>query len=166
MEKRQVIITSLVLGAAAAGSLLAVSQTQAHGIDAGFGDFAAKFAQRFNLNEADVQAFMEEQRAEGMVDMQLKMEEHLDQAVADGKITAEQKTAIVAKHEEMKANMEEIKSLPQAERKEALDQQREEMKAWAEANGLKDTFFLGGPGPGHKGMGFHGRGGFKLKTNH
>ena len=85
------------------------------------------------------------------------MTERLDQAVTDGKITAEQKDLIIAKGKEMKQKMEEIRNLSSdTERKTAMEQLRTDTEKWLSDNKI-DQRFLGplggmrGPGRGHGG---------------
>jgi hypothetical protein len=53
--------------------------------------------------------------------------------------------------EEMKPNQEEIQNLSQEERRAKREAHREEMKSWAEENGidLKDLMPVGGQGRGN-----------------
>lgn len=103
--KRKLTLASLAFTAVAGGSLLVASQTQAFE-RVGSSDFAHALASRFNLNVDEVTAFLDEQHAqhkqELFEDMEDRLTDRLDQAVADGKLTAEQKASILAKHEEMK----------------------------------------------------------------
>lgn len=120
-------------------------------------DVATKLAERFNLNADDVSAFFQEQQTARQADMEAKFEERLNQAVADGKITSEQKDAILAKHQEMQtnreANLEEFKNMTQEEHRAQMEAQRAEMQQWAKDNGLQDFRMLGGlMGDGGRGM--------------
>src|SRR5688500_3501198 len=56
-----------------------------------------KIAQKFNLNEADVKAVFEEEKTARHAAMKAQMEEKLNQAIKDGKITEVQKQAILEK---------------------------------------------------------------------
>ncbi len=106
-----------------------------------------RLAERFNLNKSDVEKVFEEERAEREKDRQQKMEQRLAQAVTDGKITEDQKAAILEKHQEMKAYMESIKDKPRAERKELMHTKMQELRQWAEDNNLEQyVHFLGKPG--------------------
>ena len=108
--------------------------------------FAQRFADRFSLNVEDVQA---------------KREEHLVQLVDDGSITADQKDALVAKHEEMNTSKEAVRAIADpTEKREAIKAQHEEMQSFLESIGV-DSSLLGGPseekGPGMMGRGEGGR---------
>lgn len=146
--KRKAAFAALALGLVSTGSLIAATQTQAFG--QAKDDFAQALATRFNLNVTDVQSFLDEQHA-------AHMNEPLDAAVADGKITAEQKAAIVAKRQELKTKMESLKDASNEDRRAAMESFHTEMKAWAETNGI-DLRLMGGAGMnkrGHGGFGGH-----------
>lgn len=117
-----------------------------------------KLVERFGLNEDEVKAVFDEERTERQQQMQARFEERLNQAVSEGKITEEQKQAILAKKEEMQANFGQFKDLSPEERREKMEAHREEMKTWAEENGINlDSLpmFLGkGPRGGFGGPHF------------
>lgn len=126
-----------------------------------------KLVERFGLNEDEVKAVFDEAREEKQGQMQAHFEERLNQAVVEGEITEEQKQAILNKHEEMKTNRQanrgEFKNLTteeREERKEKMQAHREEMKAWAEENGIDSSLLPmllgGGRKPGFGGPGFGG----------
>lgn len=97
---------------------------------------ADKIAERFNLNKDDVQKVIDENKQEYAANRHQKLEERLNKAVEQGKITAEQKTAIINKHQEVRDYMESIKDTPQGEKRELMKAKLDELKKWAEDNGL------------------------------
>ncbi len=107
--------------------------------------WAARIAERFGLNEAEVNEFFGEVHQERQAEMQARWQERINQAVADGVLTQAQAEALIARHSEMEQNR---------------GQARDEMEAWMEENGLDhETLreYLGGPfggghGPGGRGM--------------
>lgn len=122
------------------------------------GDLVDKISTRFNLNKADVQKVFDENRVEKRTQMEQRYEERLNQAVKDGKLTAEQKDKILAKHKELMSQMEakkgEIKELKAGlegksaeERKQLLEQHRSEMEkhhdeieAWEKENNIPSGY--------------------------
>lgn len=78
-----------------------------------------KIAQRFNLNEADVQAVFDDYKDS---EREARISEHLQELVDEGKITAEQKTLIENKLKEVDA---------------ARDQERKDLEAWAKEKGIE-----------------------------
>lgn len=95
-----------------------------------------KLVDRFNLDPAEVQEVFEETRAERQSQQQARLEEKINQAVAEGKITAEQQEAILNRHAEIKEQHEALKDLSPEERRQAFQELHQEMKTWAEENGL------------------------------
>lgn len=99
-----------------------------------------KLASKFNLNKDDVQAVFDEERAERQAKHGLKIEERLTQAVADGKITEDQKDKILAKMKELKAqresNRDKFMDMTDDERHEAIKSEAESLKTWADENDI------------------------------
>lgn len=90
-----------------------------------------KLAERFNLNPSEVQAVFEEQREERNATYEQRLKDRLDQTVKAGELT------------QLQANnlLEKIKSLHQehlSEKKAARQDMRQELKAWAEENGIEN----------------------------
>jgi uncharacterized protein (DUF39 family) len=109
-----------------------------------------KIAEKFNLNQDEVEQVVTDYRNESRERMQSQYEERLNQAVTDGKITAEQKELILEKHNQLQSQWD-------AESQER-QQHREEMQAWAEENNI-DLSYLGfGMGMGRGGHGGMTRG--------
>ena len=171
-QKRKIALAALALGLASTGSLLAATQTQAFsGVK---DDLAQALATRFNLNATEVQTFLTEQhqahKAEMKADMEAKMAARLEQAVTDGKITAAQKDLIVAKQAEVRTKMEALTDSDAADRDTAMKAIQDDLKSWAETNGIDIKWIGGGMpmrghgmgmGPGGMRRGGHGPDGMK-----
>lgn len=95
-----------------------------------------KLATKFGLNKTDVQAVFDEQKTERQAEHKAEVSERLQDLVDDGKITAEQKTKIEAKHEEQQA---------------AREAERTELEKWATDNGIELRYLMGGRGHGMSG---------------
>jgi hypothetical protein len=117
-----------------------------------------KIAKKFNLNKDDVKAVFDQNRSEREADRQKNIEDKLNQAVTDKKITSEQKDKILAKLKELQtdrdANHDAMQDKTPAERKAAMDAKRAELEQWAKDNNIPTEYlrFLGGP-HGHGGPG-------------
>lgn len=102
--------------------------------------FAQRIAERFGLNAEEVHAVMQELRQEKRQQKQERMQERLDELVAAGELTAEQRDALQQKHAELAqerlANTEEWQSLSRDERRELKQSRRQEMREWAETQGI------------------------------
>lgn len=153
MKKRVILPAILLTGALAAGSL-GFSRVSAQEADT-YPPIVQKIAERFGLNESDVEDVFDEVHAEHHAEMLANFEDRLSQAVTDGKITEDQKQAILDKHEEFQAKMDEIKDMPEDERRAAMEQIHEDMKTWADENGIDIPLFAMGRGPGPEDGGGH-----------
>lgn len=110
----------------------------------------SRISEKFNLNEADVEAVFDSVREERQDEMKNRREESLTKAVTDGVITENQKNAIISKMDE---NL--------GERGENHD----EMQKWFTDNGIDQTklsSYLGfGRGEGERG----GKGMMRMMDN-
>jgi hypothetical protein len=155
---------TLVLSAAALGigasTLLGIGMAQADETELAAGaarpSLVQRIAERFSLNQDEVQVVFDEFKDERQAEHRAKLEERLQKAVDEGKLTTEQRDAILVKMDEMKTFMESLKDKTPEERKEALKQKHAELKQWAEDNNIPEGFrmFFGPHGkPGHRGPG-------------
>lgn len=150
----KIILPALVL-ALAGLTTIGVIGASAEDTDKPYFSIVQKLAQRFNLNEAEVQAVFDESRGQHQSQMQLRFEEKLNQAVTDGELTEGQKQAILEKHDQLKSMRqtswgEQPDQSPQ-ERKNIMDAQRQELKNWAEENNINLKYFFGGFKSGMRG---------------
>lgn len=105
-------------------------------------------AQKFNLNEADVQNVFDtehiQMNAERMQEQQAQFKSRLDQAIKDGKLTQAQEDLLIAKQAELKAFMDTLKDKTPIKRQTAMKAQRRTLKTWATANNIpKEYSFFG-----------------------
>ena len=113
--------------------------------------FAGELATHFNLNQADVNAFLKSR-------MQSQMQARLDKAVTDGKITAAQEQAIITEQGVISARMTTIAAITdQTARQAAITALHDDVKAWVTANNIPVGFMMEG-GMGHGMGGGFGRG--------
>lgn len=157
---KQMLAAGVLSAAVLSGGVFALtaSAQNANGDDS----LASKIATKFNLNKEEVQTVLNEHRtehrAEHQQDHQQKLEDRLTQAVADGNITEEQKAKILEYHETHESFMQSLEGKTHEERHEAMEAHREEMRKWAEENGIDEEYVLfgGGQGRGHGHMGMKG----------
>lgn len=135
MNKKLLIPAVAIVGVIAVTGAYGVSKTMANKNDSGYPAIIDKLAERFNLNEDEVNGFFQEQRKEKREEMQKRYEERLNQAVSEGKITEEQKKIILAKKEELKSQRQE--------NRENRERHREELKKWMEENGINLDYPFG-----------------------
>jgi hypothetical protein len=98
-----------------------------------------KLAEKFGVEASEVQNVFEETKDQLFVD-------RLTEAVENGDITEDQKSLIIEKQAEFETRREEIdnQSLTAAERRDAMQTLHEEMRNWAEENGIDMHFLMGG----------------------
>ncbi len=119
-----------------------------------------RIAQKFNLQESEVQAVFDQERQEHQAQRQAAAEARLTQLVTDGKITEAQKQLIVAKQKELQekrhSQMDSMKTMTQEERHSAMETERQSLEDWAKQNGIDVQYLMmmhgNGKGPGMRGM--------------
>jgi phosphoribosylformylglycinamidine (FGAM) synthase-like enzyme len=114
-------------------------------------------AQKFNLDQTQVQTVVDQYRTQQKQTVQQSMEQRqkqrLDQLVTQGKITSAQEQAIITELAALKTkyNPANFKSLSAADRKTQMQNEQNELKAWAQANGVDPTLIMPGFGMGFRG---------------
>lgn len=101
-----------------------------------------RIAAKFNLDKEEVAQVFEEERAARQAEHQQKVEERLTQAVADGKLTEEQKAKILAKLEELKDQREAWQDKTPEERHQAKHELHDQFKQWAEDNDVPLEYLM------------------------
>ena len=147
MKHKLPIIIGGTMAAVGASSVLAFADTTTNGT--GQDGLASKIASAFHLNQADVQKVIDQNRTDRQAQMEQKYEDRLAQAVTDGKITSDQKTLILAKHKEVVSFMESLKGKTAAERKSAMQTERQQLQDWASQNNIDLKWIM----PMHRGFG-------------
>jgi hypothetical protein len=158
--KNYLMISLLALtmaGLSVYGADAALAQGQGWSHDS----FIQKLSERFGIEESDIEAVLEEVRQEHQAENQAWFAARLSAAVINGEITEEQKQLIIQKHEEIRARWQEerlhVEDLTPEERRQASQEKRQELAAWAKENGVEVTYF--GQGQDHSSsMAKHGMG--------
>lgn len=132
------LTTLLVIAVLSYGS----GQILAHG-DGGGVSVAQRVAERFNLNEEEVEALFEEIREEKKQGHQAMFEAMIDEAAEAGKITEEQRRLIIDKFDELRSTEGGVQNHLET---------RRELETWAEANGIDLSILV--PERGHHHMMF------------
>lgn len=160
MKKSLLVVGAITSIGVAGATGLGVASAATDTTNSSSSSLVDKIASKFNLNESDVQAVVDQDRSEHEAQRQAQMEKKLTQAVTDGKITSTQKDLILAKQKEAKAAMESdrdsMKDKTAEERKAAMDQKRTDLENWAKSNGIPTEylrFVMGGHGGPHGDMG-------------
>jgi len=162
-EKKFVLPVAMVmaLGLALMGGAYVNAQSATS--DSAHKTIIQRLVERFGLNESDVQAVFDADRADRQAEMQAKGEEQLTKLVTDGKITEAQKQLIIAKRSEIQTDRkaepqgDDDSTLTPEQRKSEMEANRAELEAWAKDNGIDVKYLMmGGFGKGMHG----GPGGF------
>lgn len=148
-----------IVAVAAAGAVAVTSATayaQAATNSGGpYPPLVTRIAEKFGLNVDDVQAVFDEDRETRHAERQRELEDRLNQAVAAGGLTEEQKQLILSEHAELHAKMEALRentlNLSREDRRAAMERQRAELQSWAKENGIDESYMMmkmGGQGRG------------------
>jgi hypothetical protein len=159
-------LSTVGVGAAiVAGSMLAVTAASAH-IGGGSEEDQAvrvtEFAERFDLEESEVKSYFDEKKTANQAEREAARAEQVAGLVEAGTLTQTQADELTALKDGFRAEAEALKDSG-ADRdaiKAAMEDNRSEVKAWAEAQGidLGDIKPERGEGRGHGrgGSGPHG----------
>lgn len=168
MQIRKTLVAAGAATVFGAATMVGVAQAAT---TTGSDNLVDKISQRFNVDKAEVQKVFDEERTARQAEREQRYEERLSQAVKDGKLTEDQKTKLLAKHKELKAEMEKRHESREAERgdmaqkteaerealveqrKAEMDKQRAEIEAWEKANNIPSGYLMM---KGHGGKGGHG----------
>jgi len=137
MKKKIVLPAFLAIAILAIGILATgVSAEESYSYPA----VVQRLANRFNLNVRDVRRVFDEERDERRAEAFARFADRLDDLISEGKITEEQKDAILDKHEDMHNTMEELDGLSPDERHEEMQKIHEEYRNWLEEQGFEENF--------------------------
>ena len=159
---KKILFPAVALAVAGLITIGAVSANAYFGGGQHHDEMVKELAEKLGIDQSKVQSAFDEIHEEHMEQVEAHVEERLNQAVADGKITESQKTAIIAKHEELQTKHEQeqetFQNMTPEERRTERQNERSELKTWAEEQGIDlDLFFFGGRGPQGEMRGFgHG----------
>jgi len=167
LTKKSLIVGAIVatLGAGAAGVGVTHAAANPDGSKPRFvSELVAAIAEKFDLSEDDVQAVFDAQAEAHRDEMRAKHEdmiakhnekfdEMLSQAVEDGELTQSQVDSIASKRDELQAYVESLKDETPEARRGAMKTKIDELRAWAEDNGIDEKYVRFLPPPPKGGMG-------------
>lgn len=135
MKARNTLASLAVVSAIAGTTFVGANMVSA----AGNGEsLITRIAERFNLEESDVEAVFEEHRQERQSGRSEAHREHLSSLVDEGILTEEQKAELESIHEQRRQTIDSIRTdgLNREEMHDAMSGLRDEVEAWAESNGI------------------------------
>ena len=145
-------LTTVGVGAAiVAGSMMAVTAASAH-YGGDNSERVAEFAERFELEESEVQAYFDEKHEARQQERETARAEHMAGLVEAGTLPQEQADALSAKHEELRAAVQSLKEsdASREEMKSQMEENRDAMQAWAEEQGINLDDVRPEKGEGHR----------------
>ncbi len=115
----------------------------------------ALLAQKLGIDQSKVQTAFDQIKSERQTTMQQKFQDRL---VKDGKLTEVQKQAVLTEFASLKSKYgaDALKNMTPSERKQAFADEQNELKSWAQSQGIDLSLIK--PGMQMKGMGMHFRG--------
>lgn len=140
MNRKALVVSAIGIGTFGLITLGTAGYVMAQGSASAYPDIIQNLAETFKLDPSAVQTVFEQTRDE-------QRAERLDEFVADGTITADQKTQIIAHQDSMRAAMEALrdKNLSEDEFRAAMKDLRDKTHAWAEENGIPLKVIRQGP---------------------
>ena len=150
---KKVLIPMAAVAVIAAGAY-GVSQVSAASSATPGQTLAQRIAGAFGLDQSKVQGVIDQYRDDRQGQAEARYEQMLTQAVTDGKITSDQKSAILAEHNKLKAELQAAAGKTGTDRRTAMQQVRTEAEAWSKQNNLPAHWLMGprpmrGMGPDH-----------------
>lgn len=129
-------------------------------------------SQKFGLDQTQVQSAVKDYRAQQKAtitprstmfpdQMQAMEKSRLDKLVTAGKITSAQETAILDEEQTLLAKypVANLKNMTQDQRKTQMQNEQNDIKTWATAQGINPQYVMPGPGPGMMMGGMRGHAG-------
>src|SRR5579871_6549958 len=123
MLSKKIIIPAVIIATVGIVTLGAISFASAQGGTTPLSGLAQAIAQKFNLNQSDVQ-------------------NTISQYVQQGKITSEQEQAILDEQAKLKSeyNMQSLKNMTPAQRQQTVQNMKNEITAWAQSQGIDPSY--------------------------
>ena len=159
MNKKYLLYLAIPAVAVATLGIVAVSTVSADSSNTGnrIESLVNAISQKFNLNPTEVQQVFDDHKSKMRLQMEEKIEERLNKAVVDGKLTQEQVNKILAKQVELKAQEASFKASLEGKTKEEIKAlvkaQTDSIKQWAEENNIPIKYMVFGGFGKHRGMG-------------
>lgn len=156
-KKLLIPIVAVVIGGSA---IFGIQQANAAG-NSPFSGLSHAIAQKFNLNQSDVQTvvnqYMQTQHANMQQNMQARLTNRLNSEVSSGKITSGQETAITTELQSLQSQfpMSSLKGMTQAQRQTQFQTRMSDLKTWAQSQNINLSLIPFGFGPR---QGWHGHG--------
>ncbi len=135
MNANSKLVAVATVSAIAGATFLGANSVSAHQNGE---SLVSKIAERFDASEDEVQAVVDEVKAEDQAEHEAARAEQLDSLVEDGTLSEEQRAELESFAEDRQSQRDELREqdLTREEMKEAMQGLRDEIEAWAEAEGI------------------------------
>jgi hypothetical protein len=155
MITKKIILPALAIAVMGGTTIWATNHAYAQSETDTIAGLAQKISQKFNLDQSQVKSVIDEyhqgRKQERLKQFQQNQEDRLNKLVQDGKITQEQKQAILDEFAALKNKYspQSLKDLTPQQRKEKMQAMKDEIKSWADAQKidlslLKPAIGMGG----------------------
>jgi polyhydroxyalkanoate synthesis regulator phasin len=143
----------LLIGLPVALTPLAYAQTPGNTPQPNFFQGLIQFiSQKFGLSQDQVKSAVSDYQAQKKQDnqklMQDRKKKRLDILVSQGKITADQETAIINELNSLQSKYGNQTNLTPAQRKQNMQNRMNDLKTWAAQQGIDLSLIMPGPGKG------------------
>jgi hypothetical protein len=134
---RTTVIAAAAVGLIGVTSATALAATTSN---APQNSLAQDIANKFHLNQPDVQAVIDQHKQAAQQNREAKYEDRLTQAVKDGKLTEAQKKDVLTEHNKL---MDEIKSSNNSgDNRQTMQTVRKEAQDWAKQNNIDVSWLM------------------------
>ena len=144
---KKAIMTVIVFSVVSAG-IVGATTVFAQGQNS-VGSLAQEIASKFNLNQNDVQAVVNQHQQEVQAKQEAKYENYLADLVKQGKITQQQEQLILTKHNQLISQIQSFASLTPAQRRAQMQTSFKDLRNWAKQNNIT-LKYLRPFGPGER----------------
>lgn len=141
---KRMVIPMAALAVVAAG-FVGLSKASA-AADSTKKSLAQDIADTFHLDKSKVQAVFDQHKADRQADHEARYEDRLSRAVSDGKLTAEQKSALMTEHQALRTKLDAAMQTTGDDRHTALEAVRAEAQQWAKDHNLDAKWLMMGAG--------------------
>lgn len=144
--KNKLALSALVLTLAGASLFVAANTYAQSSSPSPMSSLVQRIADRFGLKKEDVQAVFDQERAERQTKKDATYASYLDSLVSGGKITNDQKQALIDKRKQIKqqrqADFSNMKHMTGQERKEARLKERQSLEDWSKQNNIDLKYLM------------------------
>ena len=140
MKSNKTLLAAGVVTAVVGASAVGLNSASAHPGDNGEArqSFISSLAERFSLDQTEVETFLDEKQDERKAQKQEAKQEHIAGLIEDGTLTQEQADALETKYEELREQKESLRDqdLTREEMRALMMDAKEDLENWTEEQGI------------------------------